>query len=374
MARCCSGDMSRSVFNFAAGPGIMPESVLASARRELLDWNGKGISMLEMPFSGDDFRQILSSAEAGLRALLVVPADYHILFMHGGASAQFSVVPLNLLGGLTMANYIDSGYWSQKAIAEAQRYCTVSIAASGQRDGYRSVPAQESLHVDATAAYCHYTSNETANGTQFGYVPDSGGLPLVADMTSDFLTRPLDIRQYGLIYASAQKNIGPAGFTVVIVHDELLGQARHTTPAIFNYRLQSDAKSLVNTPNTFSIYLANLVFQWLLQSGGLAAMEEKSLRQSRLLYRAIEESGGFFHCPVRPADRSRVNICFTLQDESLTPLFLSEAAQHGLINLKGHARMGGVRASLYNAMPDEGVRRLADFMRYFCMEHAACTN
>jgi phosphoserine aminotransferase len=371
MAQRCSRDMSRPVFNFAAGPGIMPKAVLASARHELLDWNGKGISMLEMPFTGDDFRNVLSSAGARLRALLAVPDDYHILFMHGGASAQFSVVPLNLLGGITRANYIDSGYWSQKAIAEAQRYCSVSIAASGRRDDYLSIPAPGSLYFDSTAAYCHYTSNETANGTQFGYVPDCGGLPLVADMTSDFLTRPLDIRRYGLIYASAQKNIGPAGFTVVIVRDDLLGQARHTTPAVFNYRLQSDANSLVNTPNTFSIYLADLVFQWLLQAGGLTAMEHKNLRQSRLLYQAIEQSEGFFHCPVKPAHRSRVNICFTLRDESLTPLFLNEAAQHGLINLKGHARMGGVRASLYNAMPDEGVHLLTGFMRQFCTEHAA---
>lgn len=367
----CSRKMSQQIFNFSAGPGIMPKPVLESARHEFLDWHGKGLSMLEMPFTHHDFKNILSSAQCMLRELLAVPDDYHILFMHGGASAQFSLVPLNLLGKASRANYIDTGYWSQKAIAEAQRYCPVTIAASGQRDGYLSIPGPENLYFDSTAAYCHYTSNETANGTQFGYVPDGAGLPLVADMTSDFLTRPLDISRYGLIYASSQKNIGPAGFTVVIVRDDLLGQARHVTPAVFNYRLQADANSLINTPNTFSIYLANLVFQWLMEAGGLTAMENKSLRQSRQVYQTIEESEGFFLCPVKPAHRSRINICFTLSDESLTPLFLSEAEQHGLLNLKGHTRMGGVRVSLYNAMPDEGVHLLTSFMQQFCTEHAA---
>lgn len=349
----------------------MPATVLELAQREFLDWNGRGLSMLEMPFTGDEFKGIMQRAQDNLRALLKVPDNYRILFMHGGASAQFSLVPLNLLGNTKCADYLETGHWSWKAIIEARRYCTISVAGSNRDTNFDRVPSQHELHLDPGAAYCHYTSNETANGVQFHYVPDSGEVPLVADMTSDFLSRPLDVSRYGMIYASSQKNIGPAGFTVVIVREDLFGRAHPATPVVFDYRAQSDANSLLNTPVTFAVYLADLVFQWLAEMGGLAAMEQNGLRRSRQLYQAIDGSGGFYRCPVQPLQRSRVNICFTLADAMLTPLFLTEAAQHGLINLKGHAMTGGIRASIYNAMPDEGVAVLTAFMRQFAEDHAA---
>lgn len=362
--------MSR-VFNFAAGPGVMPAPVLEQARREFLDWDGRGLSLLEMPFTGDDFKALQQRAQDRLRKLLDVPDNYRILFMHGGASAQFSLVPLNLLGDNRRADYLETGHWSRRAITEGRRYCLVNVAGSSRGSDFSRVPLQHELQVYSKAAYCHYTSNETANGVQFHYVPETGKVPLVADMTSDFLSRPLDVGRYGMIYASSQKNIGPAGFTVVIVREDLLGRANPATPMVFDYRMQSDANSLLNTPVTFSIYLADLVFGWLEEQGGLAAMEQNSLRRSRLLYQAIESSEGFYRCPIESAHRSRVSVCFNLSDESLTPRFLEEAAEQGLINLKGHSMIGGIRASLYNAMPDEGVVALTAFMHAFAMEHAA---
>lgn len=359
------------VFNFAAGPGVMPAEVLQQAQRELLDWKGQGISLLEMPFTGDDFKAIHQSAQDRLRALLAIPDNYRILFMHGGASAQFSLVPLNLLGENRRADYLETGHWSRRAITEGRRYCLVNVAGSSRGSDFSRVPLQHELQVYSKAAYCHYTSNETANGVQFHYVPDSGEVPLVTDMTSDFLSRPLDVGRYGVIYASSQKNIGPAGFTVLIVREDLLGRANPATPMVFDYRMQNDANSLLNTPVTFSVYLADLVFRWLEEQGGLAAMEQRSLWRSRLLYQAIEDSEGFYRCPIEPAHRSRVSVCFNLCDESLTPRFLAAAAGEGLINLKGHSMIGGIRACLYNAMPDEGVAALAAFMHAFAMEHAA---
>jgi phosphoserine aminotransferase len=359
------------IFNFAAGPGIMPAEVLQQAQRELLDWKGQGISLLEMPFTGDDFKAIHQSAQHRLRALLAIPDNYRILFMHGGASAQFSLVPLNLLGANRRADYLETGHWSRRAITEGRRYCLVNIAGSSRGSDFCRVPLQHHLQLYSRAAYCHYTSNETANGVQFHYTPDTGDVPLIADMTSDFLTRPLDVKRYGMIYASSQKNIGPAGFTVVIVREDLLGRSHPATPMIFDYRIQADADSLLNTPVTFSVYLADLVFAWLEQQGGLEATEHNSLQRSRLLYQAIEDSEEFYRCPVEPAYRSRVSVCFKLADEALTPRFLDEAAGQGLINLKGHAITGGIRASLYNAMPDEGVAALAGFMHAFATEHGA---
>ncbi|MEZ0239108.1 MAG: 3-phosphoserine/phosphohydroxythreonine transaminase [Methylophilaceae bacterium] len=359
------------VYNFAAGPGMMPAQVLEQAQREFLDWKGHGFSLLEMPFTGDDFKAIQQRAQDRLRKLLDVPDNYRILFMHGGASAQFSLVPLNLLGDNRRADYLETGHWSRRAITEGRRYCLVNVAGSSRGSDFNRMPMQHELQVYSKTAYCHYTSNETANGVQFHYVPETGKVPLVVDMTSDFLSRPLDVSRYGVIYASSQKNIGPAGFTVVIVREDLLGRARPATPMVFDYRMQNDANSLLNTPVTFSIYLAELVFGWVEEQGGIAAMEQNSLRRSRLVYRAIEKSEGFYRCPVESEHRSRVNVCFTLSDESLTPRFLEEAAKRGLINLKGHSMIGGIRASLYNAMPDEGVVALAAFMDVFAMEHAA---
>jgi len=355
------------VFNFAAGPGVMPAVVLAEAQREFLDWRGSGLSILETPFTGETFKAVLRQARNDLRALLDIPDNYHILFMHGGASAQFSLVPLNLLGSTRRADYVETGYWSCKSMREAGRYCDVNIAASSSATGFDRMP--KAWRLDPRAAYCHITSNETANGVQFYDIPDTGDLPLVADMTSDFLSRPVDVQRYGLIYAGAQKNIGPAGLTIVIVRDDLLGRAHPATPAVFNYQMQAEADSMLNTPITFAVYMAGLIFRWIAEHGGVTAMEQNSLRRSAQLYQVIDRSGGLYRCPVQPGHRSRMNVCFTLADDALTPRFLSEAATLGMINLKGHAMTGGIRASLYNAMPDQGVADLCAFMQQFACEH-----
>ncbi len=355
------------VFNFSAGPGVMPAAVLVQAQQEFLNWNGNGLSMLEMPFTGEAFKTVLRQAREHLRVLLNIPVNYHILFMHGGASAQFSLVPLNLLGGMGRADYVETGYWSCKNMREASRYCDVNIAASSSATSFDRMP--EIWRLDPHAAYCHITSNETANGVQFYDIPDTGDLPLVVDMTSDFLSKPVDVQRYGLIYAGAQKNIGPAGLTVVIVRNDLLGRAHPATPAVFNYQVQAEADSMLNTPITFAVYLAGLVFRWVAEKGGVMAMARNSAQRSARLYHVIDGSDGFYRCQVQSAYRSRMNICFTLANEVLTSLFLTAAAEEGLINLKGHPMAGGIRASLYNAMPDAGVTALVTFMQHFVEEH-----
>lgn len=355
------------VFNFAAGPSVMPATVLAQAQREFLSWNGNGLSMLEMPFTGDAFKTLLRQVRDDLRMLLGIPENFHILFMHGGASAQFSLVPLNLLGKSDLASYVETGYWSAKNMREASRYCRVDVAASSAATGFDRMP--ETWNPDPRAAYCHITSNETANGVQFFDTPLTGDLPLVADMTSDFLSRPIDMQRYGLIYAGAQKNIGPAGLTIVIVRDDLLGRAHPATPSVFNYQAQAEADSMLNTPITFAVYLAGLVLRWIAEQGGVGAMEQNSLRRSGQLYQTIDQSGDFYRCAVQPGYRSRMNVCFTLTDDALTQRFLSEAAALGMINLKGHPMAGGIRASIYNAMPDQGVAALCAFMQQFACEH-----
>lgn len=355
------------IFNFAAGPGVMPAAVLVQAQQEFLNWNSRGISMLETPFTGEAFKTMLRQTRDDLRALLNIPDNYHILFMHGGASAQFSLVPLNLLGEAGQADYIESGYWSCKSVREASRYCNVNIAASSYATGFDRVP--EAWHLDPGAAYCHITSNETANGVQFYDLPDTGDLPLVVDMTSDFLSQPLDVQRFGLIYAGAQKNIGPAGLTIVIVRNDLLGRAHPATPTVFNYKMQAEADSMLNTPLTFAVYLAGLVFRWIAEMGGVAMMARNSKLRSAQLYHAIDNSGGFYQCSVQPAYRSRMNVCFTLANDALTPMFLTAAGAEGLLNLKGHPMTGGIRASLYNAMPEAGVTALINFMQGFTEEH-----
>jgi len=310
---------------------------------------------------------VLRQARDDLRALLNIPDNYHILFMHGGASAQFSLVPLNLLGGLDRADHVETGYWSRKSMREASRYCNVNIAASSSDSGFDRMP--EAWQLDLRAAYCHITSNETANGVQFYDIPDTGDLPLVADMTSDFLSRSIDVQRYGLIYAGAQKNIGPAGLTIVIVRNDLLGRAHPATPTVFNYQMQAEADSMLNTPLTFAVYLAGLVFRWIAEMGGVAVMARNSEQRSARLYHAIDSSDGFYCCSVQPAYRSHMNACFTLANDALTPLFLIAAATEGLLNLKGHPMTGGIRASLYNAMPESGVAALINFMQRFTEEH-----
>ena len=354
-------------FNFAAGAGMLPQAVLARVRDELLDWRGSGMSVLEMPFTGPEFAEIQAGAVERLRRLLAIPVDYRVLFLQGGAYGQFAFVPQNLLRGRTRAAYVETGHWSRRAMTEARRYCGVETAASGESDRFTRIPSQDAWRLSPDAAYCHITTNETAQGVQFHWTPVTAAVPLVADMTSDLLSRPIDVARYGLIYASAQKSIGPAGLTIVIARDDLLGGALPGTPAVFDYRRQADAECRVNTPPTFAIYVAGLVFEWLAEQGGLAAMEQRNRRNSARLYAAID-AGGVYRCPVAPPDRSTTTPCFRLADEALETDFLADARRRGLLNLQGHPAVGGVRVGLYNAMPDAGVDALIDFMATFARQ------
>lgn len=353
-----------TTFNFASGPAILPREVLAQARDEMLDWHGSGLSVMEMPFGGAEYKEILAATTRDLIDLLAIPSSYRVLFLQGGAYAHFAFLAMNLLRGRGSADYVETGHWSRRAIDEGRRYCRVGIAASGEAEGFTRVPSLDLYRLNADAAYCHITTNETADGVQFHWTPDTGAVPLVADMTSDFLSRPVDIGRFGMIYASAQKNVGPAGLTIVILREDLLGGALPETPRVFDYTAQAAENSMINTPPTFSVYMAGLVFQWLKRQGGLAAMERLNRRKSGKLYSAIDNSG-FYRCPIARESRSRVNLCFRLPDENLEIRFLAEADKLGLRNLKGHPARGGLRASLYNAMPEVGVDALIDFMREF---------
>lgn len=362
--------MTTRIYNFSPGPAVLPEPVLAEVQRDLMALPGVGASILEISHRSKAFDNIIQQAEINLRTLLAIPDDYAVLFLQGGASAQFSLLPLNLLGETDHADYVETGYWSRKCIAEAQHFCTANVAASSAPTGFDRIPDPRHWRVSTGAAYTHITSNETADGVEYPWTPVRLRTPLVADMTSSFLTRPLDVASFGLIYASAQKNIGPAGLTIVIVHRDLLDRDRPETPAVFSYQRQAQAGSMLNTPPTFAVYVAGLVFQWIGARGGLAAMEEGSLRKSAVLYQAIDRSADFYRCPVLPEFRSRVNVCFRLADESITERFVEEARAEGLLNLKGHSRVGGLRASLYNAMPEAGVDALVAFMAEFRGRHS----
>ena len=351
-------------YNFSAGPAVLPEPVLSRAQEEMLDWHGSGMSVMEMSHRGPEFSEIAAQAEAALRELIGVPEGYHVLFLQGGASCQFSVIPLNLLRHSGRADYVVTGSWSRKALQEARRYGEISVVASSEEDAYASIPERAGWRTDAEADYLHYTPNETIGGVEFHWLPDSAGVPLVADMSSCILSRPLAVEQYGLIYAGAQKNIGPAGLTVVIVRADLTGSAMPATPSIMNYAEQAKAGSMSNTPPTYGWYLAGLVFQWLLDQGGLEAVGERNQRKADKLYRAIDESG-FYSSPVRVDCRSRMNVPFILDDSRLDGDFLREAGAAGLLNLKGHRSVGGMRASIYNAMPEAGVDALVEFMTDF---------
>jgi phosphoserine aminotransferase len=355
--------MSR-VYNFSAGPAALPVEVLDKAGSEIKDWHGSGMSIMEMSHRGKEFMSVAEQAEADLRELMAIPENYKVLFLQGGASMQFAMVPINLLAGKTGADYINTGAWSKKAIAEARRFCEVNLAASTEATGFDRAPAQEDLGLNPDAAYVHYTPNETIGGVEFPYVPDTGDVPLVADMSSTILSRPIDVSNYELIYAGAQKNIGPAGLTVVIVREDLLGKALDTMPAMLDYKIQADNDSMYNTPPTYSIYLAGLVFQWLKEKGGVSAMAEINERKAAKLYAAIDDSD-FYSNPVVPSCRSWMNVPFTLADPELDKLFLEQAAKAGLVTLKGHRSVGGMRASIYNAMPEEGVDALVAFMAEF---------
>ena len=352
------------VYNFAAGPATLPLEVLEQAREEMLDWQGLGMSVMEVSHRSKAFMAVAREAEAGLRELLAVPPGYRVLFLQGGATGQFSAVPINLAGVGDVADYVNTGQWSAKAIAEARRCLGVNVVADEKASGYSTVPAEGSLRLTAGAAYVHYTPNETIGGVEFPYVPATGDVPLVADMSSTILSRPIDVGRFGLIYAGAQKNIGPSGLTVVIVRDDLVGRARAGTPAVLDYRAMAEADSMLNTPPTFGWYVAGLVFRWLARQGGLAAVAERNRAKAARLYSAIDASG-FYRNPVDPGCRSWMNVPFTLAKPELEKTFLAEAAAEGLVNLEGHRSVGGMRASLYNAMPLEGVEALVGFMAEF---------
>lgn len=355
--------MSR-VFNFSAGPAMLPEPVLRQAQEEMLDWQGTGMSVMEMSHRGKEFIAIAEQAEGDLRELLTIPAEYKVLFLQGGASSQFAMVPMNLLRGKRSADYINTGMWSKKAIAEAKRFCHVNVAASSEADAFSKVPDWDQWQLNAEAAYLHYTPNETIGGVEFHWIPDVPAVSLVADMSSTLLSRPLDVTRFGVIYAGAQKNIGPAGLTVVIVREDLIGESLPGTPAMFDYRNHAESGSMYNTPPTYSWYVAGLVFAWLKELGGLPAMAERNRRKAEKLYAAIDGSD-FYHNPVPSHCRSWMNVPFTLADAALDGEFLTQAKKAGLEALKGHRSVGGMRASIYNAMPEEGVDALIEFMNEF---------
>ncbi len=354
--------MSRP-YNFSAGPAMLPEPVLRQAQEEMLDWNGSGICVAEMSHRGKEFMSIAEQAEQDLRELLAIPEGYRVLFLQGGASSQFAMVPMNLSGKTSKADYLNTGSWSKKAIAEAHRFCSVHIAASTQPERFVRAPQQAELMLSEDATYLHYTPNETIEGVEFPYVPATKA-PLVADMSSTLLSRPIEVSRYGLIYAGAQKNIGPAGLTIVILREELIGEPLTGTPTMFDYRVHADSGSMYNTPPTYAWYLAGLVFQWLKDLGGLEVMGAINRRKAEKLYAAIDGSG-FYTNPVEPESRSWMNVPFTLADPELDAAFLAGAKDAGLLTLKGHRSVGGMRASIYNAMPEAGVDALIAFMAEF---------
>ncbi|MGD9788432.1 MAG: 3-phosphoserine/phosphohydroxythreonine transaminase [Sulfuricellaceae bacterium] len=358
------------IYNFSAGPAVLPQEVLVQAQDEMLNWQGCGMSVMEMSHRGKEFMGIIDTAEHDLRELLAIPAHYKVLFLQGGATLQFAQIPMNLLGGRS-ADYLVTGSWSEKAYQEAKRIGSVRCAGSTEADRYARWFKAGEVDLDPNAAYLHVCTNETIHGVEvFDDCASLGvSVPLVADMSSHILSRPLDIGRYGLIYAGAQKNIGPAGLVIVIVREDLLGRAGPHTPSLLDYAVQAEHGSMLNTPPTYGIYMAGLVFKWLRRQGGLAAMEKINIEKAKVLYDAIDASGGFFRNPVEASARSRMNVPFTLADAKLDETFLAEAKSRGLLQLKGHKSVGGMRASIYNAMPLEGVKALATFMQEFEKKH-----
>ncbi|MGB2256279.1 MAG: 3-phosphoserine/phosphohydroxythreonine transaminase [Spongiibacter marinus] len=355
------------VYNFCAGPAAIPEAVLSQAKDELLDWRGRGLSVMEMSHRSEEMVSIASEAEADLRELMGISDDYAVLFLQGGASSQFSAVPLNLCEEGATVDYVNTGQWSKKAIKEAKRYANVNVVASSEANNFASIPAFDSWQLSDDAAYLHYTPNETIGGVEFFWTPEVQA-PLVADMSSTILSRPIDVNQFGVIYAGAQKNIGPAGLTIVIVRKDLLGKSRAITPTMLDYQTAADNDSMYNTPPTLAWYLSGLVFKWLKAQGGLEAMEAVNRRKAEKLYGYIDGSG-FYSNPVEVASRSLMNVPFVLADSGLDKAFLAGADDAGLLNLKGHRSVGGMRASIYNAVPEAAVDALIDYMKDFAREN-----
>jgi phosphoserine aminotransferase len=361
-------EVSKRAHNFCAGPAALPTAVLQRAQAEMLDWQGRGLSVMEMSHRSDEYVAIAEKAEQDLRDLLSVPSDYKVLFLQGGASQQFAEIPLNLLPEDGTADYIETGIWSKKAIEEAQRYGNVNVAASAKGYDYFAIPGQNEWQLSKGAAYVHYASNETIGGLQFDWVPEVGDTPLVVDMSSDILSREVDVSKFGLIYAGAQKNIGPSGLVVAIIREDLLGRARSVCPTMLNYKVAADNGSMYNTPATYSWYLSGLVFEWLKEQGGVAAMEQRNKAKKDLLYKAIDASD-FYSNPIQPSARSWMNVPFRLADEKLDKAFLAGADARGLLNLKGHRSVGGMRASIYNATGLDAVEALVAYMAEFEKEH-----
>ncbi|RVU83931.1 3-phosphoserine/phosphohydroxythreonine transaminase [Leucothrix sargassi] len=356
--------MSRC-YNFSAGPAALPDAVLEKARDEMLDWRGTGMSVMEMSHRSKEFIEISDKAEADFRALLKVPKNYKVLFMQGGATAQTAMVPMNLLAAGRSADYIDSGAWAQKAIKEAQRLdANIRVAGSSEADDFLKMPSFDTWDCDANAAYLHYVSNETISGAAFHEIPEAGDVPLVCDMSSDILSRPIDVSKFGVIYGGAQKNIGPAGITLAVVRDDLLGISGHSMPSVMDYAVTAKSDSMYNTPPTYSWYLAGLVFEWALEQGGLDVISERNHRKAAKLYDYIDSSS-FYSNKISPESRSIMNATFSLADDSLEGEFLAQAAENQLKNLKGHRMLGGMRASIYNAMTEAGVDALIAFMKEF---------
>ena len=360
--------MSR-LWNFSAGPAALPQAVLERAQRELLDWQGCGASVMELSHRGKLFMGLAQQAEADLRELLAIPENYAVLFLQGGATQHFAQIPMNLAAEGASADYVVTGHWGEKAASEAAPYVKVNLAGSSKAERYLRLPPRETWQLDPRAAYVHYTPNETIHGVEFHDIPDVGDVPLVADMSSDILSGPIDVTKFGLIYAGAQKNIGPSGLVVLIIRRDLLERASRPMARIFRYADHAVNDSMLNTPNTWGWYLAGLTFQWLKEQGGLEAMGERNTAKATLLYDAIDHSGGYYRSPVEPSARSRMNVPFTLHDSALDADFLRESEAAGLLALKGHKAVGGMRASLYNAVPLEAVQALLAFMKDFANRH-----
>jgi phosphoserine aminotransferase len=357
-----------TIYNFSAGPAVLPKDVLQQVQAEMVDWHGSGMSVMEMSHRGKEFMGIAAEAEADLREVMGIPANYKVLFLQGGASSQFAMVPMNLLRGKAGADYLNTGEWSKKAIKEAKKYGAVNVVANSEDKNFSYAPAFSDWKCDPNAAYLHYTPNETIGGVEIFDIPACGDVPLVADMSSTILSRPMDVSKFGLIYAGAQKNIGPAGLTIVIVRDDLIGETVKGTPTMFDYKTHADNESMYNTPPTFAMYTAGLVFKWLKKNGGLAAMEKTNREKAGLLYGKIDASD-FYNSPVAKANRSLMNVPFTLKDAALDEAFLKAAKAANLLQLKGHRSVGGMRASIYNAMPVAGVQALVDCMADFEKNH-----
>ncbi len=354
----------RKTINFSAGPANLPEEVLQQAAQEMLDWHGSGMSVMEMSHRGKEFMSIHAQAQADLRELMQIPDNYKTLFLQGGGTTQFAMVPCNMLRGKKGADYINTGEWSSKAIKEAGRFCEVNVAASSEASAFNHIPDRDTWKLKKSAAYTHICLNETIRGVEYHWIPDCGSVPLVADISSTFLSRPLDVSKFALLYGGAQKNIGPAGLTIAILRDDMLGKAKPTPPTMLDYTVHAAHDSMLNTPPSYAIYIAGLVFQWLKRQGGLHAIAKRNADKAQLLYDYLD-STEFYRAPVEKADRSLMNVPFFLPDERLNDEFLAGAKERNMIQLKGHKMAGGMRASIYNAMPREGVERLVNYMRDF---------